>query len=149
VLAGIQLLDVLTALYHEVWIPDVVAAEYQRGIKPGEPVLNGLSWVRVQRVVVDPALSAQMDPGEAATLSLAITTSASLVLLDDRQARRVAQQLGLPIIGSLGVLVRAKRRGLVSQVAPLLDQMATQGRYISSPLRDAVLRDAEEPGNNP
>ena len=140
-LAGVGLLDLLCALYGETLIPDVVYEEYQTGRSrhPAGANLDGLSWISVQRVAVDPDVSALLDAGEAATISLARACHARLVLLDERRGRREAARLGLPVAGSLAVLVAAKERGLLPAVRRILDQIIAQGRRISPGLRERIL----------
>ena len=75
--------------------------------------------------------------GESATLHCAIERGCR-VLLDDRLARRVALQLGLPVVGTLGLLIAAKRRGLLGQVRPSLERLQASGYVLS----EAVLADA-------
>jgi len=69
---------------------------------------------------------------------------ATELLIDDLAARRLAQSLGIPIIGSLGLLLRAKQRGLVSAVRPLLETMQTEEFRISDDLFSEILMAAEE-----
>ena len=65
--------------------------------------------------------------GEAHTIALAEELHASEVLLDERAARALATTRGLRIIGSAGLLVRAKERGLIEAVQPYLKRMQAQG----------------------
>ncbi len=64
-------------------------------------------------------------------LWLALESTTSIVVLDDRDARRVARQLGFPLTGTLGLLVDAKARGLVRAVAPLLDELESHNFRMS------------------
>jgi uncharacterized protein len=66
------------------------------------------------------------------------------VLLDEELGRRIASELGLPVVGTLALLLRAKRQGMLAAVGPVLDAMAAQGRYVSDRLRRDVLRAAGE-----
>jgi predicted nucleic acid-binding protein len=66
------------------------------------------------------------------------------LLVDDAVARSVAVNRGLPVIGTLGVLLRAKRDGLVDQLLPLIDRMESLGMFISVDLRAQVLHLAGE-----
>lgn len=90
-------------------------------------------------------LSLHLDPGEAGAIALALELRADLILLDERRATRAARQLGLRTLGLLGVLLLAKRKGLIDQVRPLLDRLeADAGFWIAPDLRQQVCRAAEE-----
>jgi hypothetical protein len=69
---------------------------------------------------------------------------ATELLIDDLAARRLAQSLGIPIIGSLGLLLRAKQRGLVVVVRPLLEAMQSNDFRISEDLFTGILVAAGE-----
>lgn len=145
-LAGVGLLDLLPALYQEIWIPAAVHSEYQSGRArhPASPDLDLLNWLRIHNVTTTPSLSNALDAGEAEAIALAISSQARLRLLDEQRGRRVASQLGLPVAGSLAVLLEAKRHGHITLVGPILDQMVAQGRRISASLRSQVLGAAGE-----
>ncbi|HEX3272174.1 MAG TPA: DUF3368 domain-containing protein [Ktedonobacterales bacterium] len=144
-LAGISLLDLLQALYGEIWIPDEVFAEYQAGAaNPLYPPLDARPWIVIHKTSINPLVPRALDAGEAVALSLALTAQARLVLIDEHAGRAAARRLGLSITGSLGVLIEAKQRQLVPEIRPYLDQMVTQGRYISPKVRQQALRLAGE-----
>ena len=90
-----------------------------------------------------PDLLGLLDPGEAAAIPLADRLHATL-LADDADARTVATQRGIPVIGTLGVLVAAKRRQLLSEIAPVIAHMESRGIFVSTRLREEVLRMAGE-----
>ena len=71
-------------------------------------------------------------------------TATSVAVLDDRDARRVARQLGIPLTGTLGLLVDAKQRGLIPAVAPLLDELERHNFHMSSRIRETILNAAGE-----
>ena len=143
-LAGIGLLDLLPRLYASVLVPVQVATEYHVRISPSEPKLATVVGLHiVDPVQIDPLLPA-LGQGEAAVLSLGIANGIQLVLLDEKKARRVALGVGLQPIGTLAVLLRAKNRGLIPALAPLLAIMEAQGRRFSDSLLQQALRDAGE-----
>lgn len=144
-LAGINHLHLLPQLYTTISIPCAVLAEYQTGKEPSTPDLTSLPWLEIIAIEKrDPLVAFRLDEGEAQAITLAIKQNARLLLLDERRARKVASQHGIPIIGTLGVLGAAKRLGLISTLRPLIDQMMDQGRYISPALRAQVLRSVGE-----
>ncbi|HET7768871.1 MAG TPA: DUF3368 domain-containing protein [Chloroflexota bacterium] len=143
-LAGVGLLDLLPQLYGEVEIPEAVRDEYRAGARPADPRLEALSWLRVRAVVPEPELAAILGLGEAAAITLASGRDARVVLLDERVGRRLARGRELPVVGTLAVLVRAKRQGLIPAVGLVVDKMVDQGRRIGGALRTQVLREAGE-----
>lgn len=147
-LAGVGHLELLGDLFGMIWIPALVAEEFLAGATPADPDIRSLPWLHIQAVTADPTISgqAQLGAGEAAALSMALQYQARLTILDDLAARRVAQQRGLPVIGTLGVLLEARRSNLIPAVRPLVDAMIAQGRRISPTLRAEILRAAGEAG---
>ena len=85
-----------------------------------------------------------LDRGEIEAIALALDLSARSVLLDDRLARRAAYQVGLNVVGSVGVLLEAHRRGLIGTVRPDLHAMVEAGFRLSRPLYLEILATAEE-----
>ncbi len=144
VLAGIGQLTLLPSLYQTVWIPTSVHAEFQAGAADTDPDLAQLPWLVIHAAPQQGPRLPQLDQGEADTIRLALSVQARAVLLDERLGRRAAQELGLPVVGTLAVLLRAKQHGLIEALEPLLDEMITQGRHISTALRQQVLEAAGE-----
>lgn len=129
-------LHVLPALFDPVLIPPEVAREFGTSI----------SWLRVETPANLPLLSALkmlVDDGEAEAMALAGERGCKIVL-DDRQARLVGSNLGLTVIGTLGILVKAKRGGIISALKPLLEDLEANGFYLGSALKEEVLRLAGE-----
>lgn len=145
-LAGVGLLELLPAMYGEIRIAEAVRDEYQTKRSAGEPDLDTLAWLVVEAIEPESTLAAipGLGSGEAATIALGSAVQARAVVLDDRLGRRVAAERGLPVIGTMTVLLRAKQQGLLSAVGPVIAIMLAQGRRISPRLRAHVLRIAGE-----
>jgi predicted nucleic acid-binding protein len=144
-LVGVGPLDLLPGLYGAVCIPDAVRGEFTAGKSAADPDLTLLPWLNmVAAVPLDPALLPQLGAGEAAALSLALAQNARVLLLDEAYGRRVARQRGLPVAGTLSVLLAAKQAGLLPALGPVVDEMIRQGRRISARLRAADLLEPEE-----
>ncbi len=91
----------------------------------------------------DPLDIRGLDLGERCAIGVALDLRAVL-LVDDRAARRHAEALGLNVLGTLGVLVLAKRRGHIVQVMPVVQAMREDGRFISQAAYHAALQAAGE-----
>lgn len=142
------ILHILPALAKRVTVPPAVVEELSVGRALGlnVPDPKGLDWVTIRGPLSAPVLPLIRDlgPGETQVLALGLETADSLVVLDDALARRVAQTLGLPLRGTLGLLLDAKRAGLVSHVVPLLDQLQALRFRLAPETRTAVLQLAGE-----
>jgi hypothetical protein len=133
-LAGIECLHILPRLYLQVVVPNAVIDEIMAGahLPAGHDVFEEAPWLeRLEAPTPETTLSIVLGRGEAEAIALASQHPESLLLLDDRQARRAASALGIRATGSAGVLVRAKTEGLVEAVRPLLLSMRQNGYYLS------------------
>lgn len=155
-LIALSLLDhlqVLQRLYPRVLVPRAVLDEVLAGgsERPGCQAILGADWFEpVEEVELDPLLAAELGAGEAAVIASAYKIGARLVLLDDRKARRIAVgAYKLRVKGSAGVLVAAKRAGLIPAVRPLLDAMRDRGYYLSQRLVDEATSEAGEGVESP
>ena len=141
-------LDVLPKLATTITVPPAVQDELTAGRKLGLslPDLQSLDWVIVRRPSSFIALPLVTDlgPGEREVLALALETSDSVCVLDDALARQVAAALQLRVTGTLGILIDAKRAGLVPAVRPYLDQLQSLGFRLAAHTRAAVLKTAGE-----
>lgn len=143
-------LGLLRQLYGKIFIPQAVNYEITvAGIgRPGSTEARTLEWIESKEVVdhiLVAALRVELDHGEAEAIALAIQLEADLLLLDERQGRKVAHSLGLQFIGILGVLIEAKHAGYILKVKPLLDKLMTEvGFWISDQLYTQILQIAEE-----
>ncbi|WP_367142295.1 DUF3368 domain-containing protein [Moorena sp. SIO1F2] len=86
-----------------------------------------------------------MNVGEAEAIALAIEMKATHLLIDERLGRQAATDLGLRIIGVLGILLTAKRQGMVPAIKPIMDDLINQAGFrVSSKLYSEVLKTAQE-----
>jgi predicted nucleic acid-binding protein len=146
-LGGAGQLELLRLLYAEVVVPRIVVEEVVvagAGLTGAHEVANA-TWLRIEDVSPDPALLVVLDRGEAAAIPLATRLHATL-LVDDAEARTIAAERGIPVIGTLGVLLAAKRKQLLAEVMPVIARMESMGMFVSSRLREEVLRLARATG---
>lgn len=139
----IELADLLPEILGPIVIPEGVQFELSHPSAP-EPVRKWLAakpaWLSV-KVADEPdvELSAWLDRGEAEAITLAVETRPDFLLMDERKGRRLAEERGLAVIGALGVLLEASRRGLVGQPMHVLDQLKAAGFRVSSRLVDEFI----------
>ncbi len=143
--ARIQRLDLLHQVVGTLVIPEQVADEIRgyRGGHYAEINLARESWITVQAVQSSAQvqlLLPTLDQGEAEVITLALEQHAHLVLIDELTGRKVAESLKLTVLGSVGILIRAKQINLIPAVRPLLEKMVQRGvrysqRFITSILR--------------
>jgi len=142
------LLELLHKLSSKIIVPPSVVDEIAAGKNMGVslPDVGTLDWVMIRRPTSESALPLITDLGEGETevLMLALELRDSVVILDDDLARRVAKSLNIRHTGTLGVLLDAKRAGLIPKIAPLLDQLDALRFRLASHTRAAVLKLAGE-----
>ena len=134
-------ISLIEQLFERILIPSAVVRE----ISPSLPNLPAWITTRDLTQPIEPEiLRASLGAGESETLTLALHVGAHLVILDERPARKLARVLGLSVVGTAGILLAAKRAGLIPRVRPLLDALIEKGFRVSSALRDKILADAAE-----
>ena len=149
-LARIDKLDLLRQLYGELLIPEAVWGEVviEGEGQPGAEKVRTASWIRKSKVEnqdIVRVLRQDLDAGEAETIALALEKKADLLLMDERLGRETAKYLGLQYIGLIGVLISAKRTGIIGSIKPCLAALRDiAGFRVSDALYTRVLRDEGE-----
>ena len=92
---------------------------------------------------VAPPIFPTLGAGESASIHLAKSLNCP-VLMDEKRGRAIARHHGVAVIGSIGVMLAAKRRGNIEQIKPLLDDLKKIGYFVSPQLYDAALHQAGE-----
>ncbi len=152
--ALIDRFPVLRALFPVLWIPDAVYEEVvlaSGGVaNPGAgPVEEAVHSGWMQRLTVHDQDAVQREMGrlhrgEVEVVLGALEYRIPAVLLDDRYARRLAATYGLEYTGTVGLLLLAKRRGMIDAVRPLLTHLRREGFRMSASLFQDVLQSAQE-----
>jgi predicted nucleic acid-binding protein len=143
VLAKTGFLPLLRVVSDPVLVPRPVAQEIgQRGPSdPAAQALAGTSWLQV----VDPgspppAIHAwKLGAGETAVLTYALANLGTEVVSDDARARRCARALGVPVLGTVAVVLEARRRGAIAAARPVLELLRQAGLYLSDRLMNQAL----------
>ncbi len=143
ILGQVGKLDWLEQLSSRLVVPDAVANEVLSG--PEDPAHRALlsGWSeRLRATVPESVAEWSLGRGESAVIALALELGATAVV-DDRSARRCARAVGTPVIGTLGVIIRAKRRGLIDVAAPIIRSVLDAGLFYED---QAIRRLLEEVG---
>ena len=134
----IEYLDLLPKLFDVVITTPEIALEYGKTIP---------KWLKVIKVVnhkLQDELAMIVDSGEASAIALAKEIEIDYLVTDDLHARKLSLKLGLNVIGTLGILLKAKQTGLILLLKPVFDQILTTDFRITQTLMEVVLRDAGE-----
>jgi predicted nucleic acid-binding protein len=141
-------LDLLKRLYGKVHVAPAVLSELRAGAALGisVPEPGQLDWLTIL-----PALNRNLMPmvtdlgaGETETIALGLEHPGSLVILDDLLGRRVARAAGLRVTGTLGVLLKAKRGGMLPSMTEAIDELRAAGMWIGAELAANVIAEAGE-----
>lgn len=143
-----DLIDFLRLSDKEVVVPAAVADEIRKrgSSDPTVRAIAGASWMRV---VPTPAIpksiqSWDLGNGESSVISWALAHPGTTAVLDDLAARRCAETLALPCIGTLGLVLRAKRQGRIPAARPVVVALRLAGLYLSDAVVDRALALVEE-----
>ena len=143
----LNLLPLFRELYTEVLIPEEVRSEFSATESETRTAdLESAPWIRTVRLrnPENIAMHGEVDLGEAAVFVLAEEREARLVILDDRDARRYAERIGLPFTGTVGLLLEAKERDFIDAIKPLLNVLLANGIRLSPSLINDALQQAGE-----
>lgn len=140
VLARAQETVLLRLLGERVLVPSEVAAEVRAHSDEADSVLRSHSWIEEAPPchAAEVVAAWNLGAGETGVLSREYAHPGTLAVLDDFAARKCANVLGIPVKGTLGLALYAKRRGHVDRARPLVEKLREAGLYLS----DTILRDA-------
>ncbi len=138
--ARMDALDVIGKLPFEFICPQQVKDEIDEGVAQGYPLIAP-DWLSVVSLVapLSPLVLASLDSGEAAVIQLALENGITRVCLDELKGRRAARAVGLQVVGSLGLIARAKTLGLITETRPLIEKAMHEGIFYHPDLVQQVL----------
>jgi predicted nucleic acid-binding protein len=137
--AVIGRLDILESIYNDIVIPPAVWQELEKHIV--DLAIPEVSRYKNNIVPVSPAIVPIEDlgPGETEAILLFEQLHAHRLLIEDSEARLAAETRGIPCIGSIGVLINAKKKAIVPALRPLFIELLAKGRYFAPSLLNGVL----------
>lgn len=149
-LLHIDKISVLSELFGAVYIPEAVANEVNVVFSSYE---EWQECVEGEQIIIQPISNTifvkQLVPflhqGEAEAICFSLEKKAKLCLIDDKDARTIAQLHNLPVTGTLGILLKAKKTGLISSVKQLIDKLRAEHHFwIREDMYQKVLHIAKE-----
>lgn len=147
-LAIIDKLRLLRNLFENILIPEAVYKEVVKGEwMAGSDEVEKAKWIKTQKIqnkIMLKSLLQDLHDGEAEAIVLATEKKADFILLDESTARLKAKSLGLMVIGILGILIESKKRKLIPEIKPLLNQLKSSGFWLSESVYQEALKLAKE-----
>ena len=137
-LSNIGELELLRLLYKQIVTTPEIAEEF------GESLPDWVEIVSVSDKTKQELLEIQVDKGEASAIALALENENSFLILDDNKARKLAHSLKLDVTGTVGVIVTAKQKGVISSIKPILQKIKETNFRISADLELQALLQASE-----
>ncbi|MEQ8684973.1 MAG: DUF3368 domain-containing protein [Imperialibacter sp.] len=146
----VQKLDLLHSLFGDVFIPERVFVEIEQLANFGidMSVFVNADWIKTKSLEdfsVYDQLTETLDRGESEAIALSLTYTNSLLLIDERKGRAIAESYNIRCIGLVGILILAKEKGFIGAVKPLLDQLIEEASFfISAKVYQSALSAANE-----
>lgn len=145
---NIGLFEILQKRYGEIIIPEAVVEELQKGkeFNLSIPEVKKIDWIKIKKVKVPNYIKMIPDlgKGEAEVIALASEYDNPILLLDDAIGREIALLQRCNITGTLGIIIKAKKIGLLKSVRPHFEKLKAAGFYISEKLYNDILNLANE-----
>ena len=145
-LASIGKLELLKDIFGEIIIADAVYNEIKAKQSYGYNEIDS-DFIKVQSIkgiAYRDFLLNQLDLGETETIILAKELDADFVIIDENIAYKIAKSSELNVVRTLSILLRAKEKGLIPALKPLLDEMIIKGRWYSLRVYNTILEQAGE-----
>jgi predicted nucleic acid-binding protein len=144
-LSMIDKLDLLPHLFDKIFIPNAVWEELDRSdFSRNFPKVRSFFEGRVKNVNSFNELILITDYGESESMLLYKELGADFLVIDDKKARLIAEELEIDCIGTLAVLVKAKEKGLISDLKPVFENLIQNRRYYSKSVLNEILSRQKE-----
>lgn len=145
-LAAGEALFLLKELPYDFLVPRQVLEEVEAGSRVGHQAvpLDGASVVDADEPQ-DPVIVSLLDKGEAAVIQYALKNGIGTVCIDEKKGRNLARAVNLEVVGTLGLLLSAKKLGKLSEIAPVIQRLTAFGIWYNQTLLERVFDFAQEP----
>ncbi|WP_339137440.1 MAG: DUF3368 domain-containing protein [Candidatus Electrothrix sp. GW3-4] len=137
-LGKIDEIDVLHRLCEKVYITPTIKEEY------GEDLPDWIEIKAPENTQYQNLLEMDLDAGEASAIALSLETDRSILIIDDLKGRKIAERLHLTYSGTIGLLLQAKRAGILPALRPVVLKIRETNFRFSERLLDYLLEQAGE-----
>ncbi|MFW6148092.1 MAG: DUF3368 domain-containing protein [Thermodesulfobacteriota bacterium] len=143
-----QKMDLLHHFADPIFVPEPVADEIR--MRGPEDVtaksLENTSWLKIVTSPPTPEIISDwtLGPGESSVLSYAYANPGVEAIIDDLNGRKCASLLGIRVRGTLGIVLAAKKRGLIPKARPVIEELIRSGLYLTRQVLDEALRRVDE-----
>jgi len=137
-LSSIKKLSLLKKEFAKIYIPEAVWKEVVEEGKGqiGAEEVEKSNWIRTVKVKdqnLVSALNESLDLGESEAIALALQLSGDIILLDEKEARMMAAKYGLKPLGTIGILILAKKKKRINSLKIELDKLINESGFRISP----------------
>lgn len=131
-------LEILQKLYQRVLITDVVRNEIHADLPSWIEVSTDYDHKQFQ------VLQLELDAGESSAIALALENPERKIIIDENKGRSVAKRLGLKVIGTIGILIKAKEKGFTESGSNIITKLEEHGFWLSGQLKKYLLEKLTE-----
>lgn len=131
-LSNIGLLYILKDLYREVLITTEVNDEF------GKQLPNWIIVLQVKDKIKQTEIESKLDKGEASSIALALEIPNSILIIDEVKGRNIAKNLNIEIIGTIGILLLASNKGLLTDVISVVLKLVNNGFRLSNAIIERI-----------
>jgi predicted nucleic acid-binding protein len=137
-LSKIKELDLLKLPGRRIYITSVISKEFNENLP------DWLQIIDPENDIIERIIEMNLDRGEATAIALSLTTENSILIIDDLKGRKIAEKLDLRFSGTMGLILRAKKEGIISEVKPILNKIKSTNFRFNKEIFSTVLKEAGE-----
>ena len=138
ILSRIQQLDLLQKLFGNIIITKHVAEEYKDSLP------QWIEVVELDKTKVFDFLSHQLDIGESSSIAKALEYDDALLIIDEAKVRKISKDFNINIIGTIGIIIKAKKLGYIPSARSIIEQLTYNGFRISDEFLDIIFSTIKE-----
>lgn len=132
-LSNVGMLQILKDLFGEVLITREVKDEF------GNQLPNWIIVSQVKNKLKQTEIESKLDKGEASSIALALEVSNSTLIIDEVKGRNIAKNLNIEIIGTIGIIILAGKKGIVNDVISVVLKLVNNGFRLSNEIIDRII----------